>query len=238
MPPGVTNSSGARITNDYVAPQNIAIGDYLPTSGAPGTPQYAAPQAGNTQYVNSPNSNWAPVLRGFPGGTPDPGRNKTEPLYQYGPHDDEVPQDWWLGPGPGRVKQEQHTALESVDADGMPEFFPEKGTKRAAPDPRRTPPDTIRLTNLLSPHRYSFTREFDQRFEHHLTGQHFSMADHRRNYPILGMNPTPVRRNTYRIDPAPWDTNIVDYEAVAAPQPGRIVATDITASVHPSYRLT
>jgi hypothetical protein len=36
------------------------------------------------------------------------------------------------------------------------------------------------------------------------------MADHRREYPILGMAPVNSRRNTYRVEPTPWDINIVD----------------------------
>jgi len=239
MPPGVTNKSGARITTDYVVPTNVPIGEHLSSGGAPGTPQYAAPTAGNTQYVFSPVSAWSALLRSFPGGVPDPGRNKTLPLREYGPDGGQPPAEWYLGQnGPGRVEQTQHTALEHVDADGWQRFQPVKGTKRAAPDPRRSPPTPERVTDGLSPSSYTFSRQFDQRFAHRLTGQHFSMADHRRNYPILGMAPTPFRRNTYRIDPAPWDTHIVDYDPVSAPQPGRIVSHDITGAVHSSYRLT
>jgi hypothetical protein len=46
--------------------------------------------------------------------------------------------------------------------------------------------------------------------------QHFSMADHRRKYEIMGMRPqgrTGV--NTYRASPRPWDENL--YQAPAAP---------------------
>jgi len=239
MPPGAINKSGARISVDYVVPTNTPIGDYLPAGGSPASPQYAAPTGGNTQYSFSPVTAWAALLRSFPGGVPDPGRNKTIPLREYGPEGGQAPSEWYLGTnGPGRVEQAQHTALETVDADGWQAFQPPKGTKRAAADVRRTPPDPDRVTGAMSPNNYSFSRQFDQRFEHRLTGQHFSMADHRRNYPILGMTPAPFRRNTYRVDPAPWDTNIVDYEPVEAPAPGRVVSHEITDAVHTSYRLT
>ncbi len=237
MPPGVPNKSGARVSNDYVAPSG-AIGDYVPTSGMGGNPAYAAPTAGNTQYMDTPAGGWSARLREYPGGVPDPGRMKDEPLYQYRPDGDEPPEEWWLGAGPGRVKQEQHTTIETVDGDGWQSFQPQYGVKRAAPDVRRNPPPVNRPTSTMAPRSYWMTRPFDQRFEHRLTGQHFSMADFRRNYPILGMAPKPWRRNTYRMDPAPWDTNIVDYEPVEAPGPGRITSVDITGPTSFSHRLT
>lgn len=41
------------------------------------------------------------------------------------------------------------------------------------------------------------------------TGEHFSMADHRRKYEIYGMAPRgDVGVNTYRLDPKPWDQNL------------------------------
>jgi hypothetical protein len=39
--------------------------------------------------------------------------------------------------------------------------------------------------------------------------RHISMADHRRDYPIYGMRPQGgVGRNTYRLDPRPWDEDL------------------------------
>jgi len=43
------------------------------------------------------------------------------------------------------------------------------------------------------------------------------MADHRRNYEIGGMQPATSRRNTFRIEPTPWDTDIVDMPPNVAP---------------------
>lgn len=53
---------------------------------------------------------------------------------------------------------------------------------------------------------YLFTRPWERPFS---TGEHLSMADHRRKYEIYGMRPqggTGV--NTYRLDPKPWDQNL------------------------------
>ena len=50
-----------------------------------------------------------------------------------------------------------------------------------------------------------------------MTGDHFSLADHRRKYEIYGMRPqggTGV--NTYRLSPKPWDTQLT---YVPRPQP-------------------
>jgi hypothetical protein len=45
------------------------------------------------------------------------------------------------------------------------------------------------------------------------------MADHRRNYEILGMAPARSRRNTYRMEPAPWDLDVVDMPSTDAYNP-------------------
>ena len=101
------------------------------------------------------------------------------------------------------------------------------------------------MTEKLSPRRYSFTRPFDQGTKgngaRQLNGQHFSMADHRRDYPILGMRPWNQHRNTYRVDPAPWDAEMYDVppeSTMGAVTNGRIQAVDVPGdSGNRSYRL-
>jgi hypothetical protein len=67
----------------------------------------------------------------------------------------------------------------------------------------------------MNPRTYFFWRPFEtnqpKMGARRLNGIHFSMADHRRDYEILGMEPAKTRRNTYRLEPTPWDTNLVDY---------------------------
>ena len=75
--------------------------------------------------------------------------------------------------------------VEFLDADGIEATRPTAGA--AAPDPRWVPPPEPRITNRLSPHTFLFTRPFGQDTDRYFTGEHFSMADHRRTYPILGM---------------------------------------------------
>ena len=46
-----------------------------------------------------------------------------------------------------------------------------------------------------------------------LTGIHMSLADHRRDYEIYGQVPVKRARNTYRLEPTPWDADIIDSPA-------------------------
>lgn len=76
-------------------------------------------------------------------------------------------------------------------------------------------PEPKRLTMRKSPNSWFFWRPFDtdkvaKVGARELNGDHFSMADHRRTYPIMGMEPVHRGRNTYRIEPPPWDEELVD----------------------------
>lgn len=63
-----------------------------------------------------------------------------------------------------------------------------------------------RPTASMSPNTYLFMRPWERPES---TGEHFSLADHRRKYQIYGMAPRGgVGVNTYRLDPKPWDTNL------------------------------
>lgn len=63
-----------------------------------------------------------------------------------------------------------------------------------------------RPTASMSPNTYLFMRPWERPES---TGQHLSMADHRRRYQIYGMAPRGgVGVNTYRLDPKPWDSNL------------------------------
>jgi len=43
-----------------------------------------------------------------------------------------------------------------------------------------------------------------------LTGQHFSMADHRRDFRVYEQTPVRGQRNTWRLEPTAWDLDLVD----------------------------
>jgi hypothetical protein len=115
-----------------------------------------------------------------------------------------------------KVEHQETTGIvETKQGFGYPS--PVRGAHRFADDPRAKPPGEPRVTSLLSPHSYIFTRPYGQDTikvgERSFNGHHFSMADHRRNYSdhLDGMAPTMRRRNTYRLNPAPWDAYLVDY---------------------------
>lgn len=108
-------------------------------------------------------------------------------------------------------------ARESVTETSATGWAEQKGAHSRAPDPRWTPPPEPRPTQLLSPSRYEFSRPFDQTIARRFNGSHMSLADNRRNYEILTMHPVAVRRNTYRAEPTPWDTDMVDQSVNPTP---------------------
>jgi hypothetical protein len=201
--------------------------------------RYAVPTEGGDGpgYHDSPVTAYATRLDRFPGTTPDPMRTQTFPVRDMRPLPQYPPEHFYTGThGRGTERLARH-GVEFLDADGI-EKNPSHGNGRAA-DPRWVPPPEPRLTNRLSPHNYVFTRPFDQDIERNFNGIHFSMADHRRKYPVLGMQPPPFRRNTYRADPAPWDTDRTDMPNPGAyVRPGPIVSYDIPPSGSNSWRLS
>lgn len=94
----------------------------------------------------------------------------------------------------------------------------------------------IRPTADDSPLGYQFTRPWHiPRNAADAIGEdaelHFSLADHRRKYPIMGMHPRgSVGTNTYRADPRPWDEDLF-IPPQAPDMPGG------TVSGNRSYRL-
>lgn len=194
-----------------------------------GTPEYpeqereayaAPPENDDAPYIKT--FGWAPALRLDVDTIPDAHRLGDMPLYQSYPAAGEPPEDFYKGT---EADREQRYSVETQDAVGWDETKagfgfpnPASGANRFAPNPRSIPPKESRITQLLSPSNYSFLRPFmtgqPKMGQRELNGVHFSMADHRRNYEILGMapqrKPGSGTRNTYRLDPQPWDENIVD----------------------------
>lgn len=218
--------------NAYAAPDNVPIGDYVAAVGRSSAPSFrfdTQPEyVTDDGFMDNPAGEWAPTLRGGAEGIPDAHRQRTMPLYQYRPPADAPPEDWWNRPGgPEFEQQARHTAAETVDGDGWRVFRGDMTRKRAVPDVRRTPPPESRKTSDMAPVTYSFTRPFDQHAERQFNGQHFSMADHRRTYDIYGMAPVRERRNTYRADPVPWDTDIVDQAPTYTPAQSRLTQAEL-----------
>lgn len=221
--------------NVYAAPDNVPIGDYVAAVGRSTAPNWRyddrAEFVQDDGFQDNPAGEWAPSLRTGAETIPDAHRMRVMPLYQYRPPADAPPERWWHGPhGPGEEGLERAEAVETVDGDGWRVFRGDVTRKRAAPDVRRTPPPETRLTSDMAPRTYSYTRPFDQDKARQFNGNHFSMADHRRLYDIYGMQPQRNRRNTFRADPQPWDTDIVDRAPTYTPQQARVTQVEISGS--------
>jgi len=201
-----------------------------------GNQSYAVPTEGGDApgWHDSPVLAYAARLDSQPGATPDPMREQVIATRDYRPDPRQAPEAFWTGmQGPGRDYMARH-AQEFLDADGIEATRPKD--RNQAPRPAR--PDEPRWTNRLSPHDYIFTRPFGQDTERWFTGDHFSMADHRRTYEIMGMAPPLYRRNTYRTDPVPWDVDRTDIPTPSgSASPGRIIAYDLAPVSNSSWRL-
>lgn len=185
----------------------------LNPSGAPNS-AYAAPRRGTVSPTGTavpatwPGDPWSPPLKSQPGSTPDPMRTGRMPIHTMYPDADEPPAEFYNGVhGPARNVIQRH----GVEYQKGNEWAtPAPTSKRFENDPRWTIHPEARPTARNSPNFYSFTRPYNQRWAARLNGVHFSMADHRRDYPVFGMAPAPSWRNTSRVDPVPWDSNIAD----------------------------
>jgi hypothetical protein len=201
-----------------------------------GNQSFAVPTEGGDApgWHDSPVLAYAARLDSQPGATPDPMRGQAIATRDYRPDPRQAPQAFWTGmQGPGRDYMARH-GQEFLDADGIEATRPRD--RDQAPRPGR--PDEPRPTNRLSPHTYTFTRPFGQDTERWFSGDHFSMADHRRTYEIMGMAPPLYRRNTYRTDPVPWDIDRTDIPTPSgSASPGRIIAYDLAPVSNSSWRL-
>ena len=165
--------------------------------------EYAVNQFGPSGYSESPIQAFAPKPTG------DPDRLQTRKRVDARANLAN-PLAWWRR---RNMDVDERHAVESVDADGFTERKSGSGRARAD-DPRWNPPAESRPTQQMSPHTYIFERPFDARHARTFTGEHFSMADHRRTYDIFGMAPVTKRTNTFRIEPGPSDADIMDAESI------------------------
>lgn len=129
---------------------------------------------------------------------------------------------------------------ESVTSQNSTGWSERKGGSGRAVAPRPNPSDTgePRPTSSMGPNTYFFERPFDARIARRFTGEHFSMADHRRTFDIYGMAPVGRARNTYRIEPGPTDKDITDKPVNGNYAPQYAPAPDIpVSSLERSWRL-
>lgn len=210
----------------------------IPQYGMPDS-AYAAPDI-NRDAPYTDAFGWSASTRIQVNGTPDAMRENLYPVRDVRPTPNEAPGVWY---SPIDADDRQRHSVEEIDANGWDE---NKGTPyRVGRNARDTPPPETRLTERMSPRRYSFLRPWDQGSKGNgartLNGNHFSMADHRREYEVLGMRPWSQHRNTYRVDPAPWDADMYDVppeSTIGAVTQGRIQAVEVPeSSSNRSFRL-
>lgn len=229
----MTTPRSASHTNPYAMPAGTPYA--LETSVAPPDPanhsDLATPPGAGGRWNNE---GWAPRLTNNDyAGVTDPTRTEELPR-----HDRRAnlrnPWAWW---NRADADTSQRESVTDTDANGWTEV---KGERTRAPHPLWIPPAEPRPSTALAPRSWYFTRPFDQEIARRLTGAHISLANNRRNYEILIQTPVPHRRNTYRVEPSPWDTDIVDEAppATAGRPSERLEQPPITSGmVTRSYRL-
>lgn len=133
------------------------------------------------------------------------------------------PRGWW------RRKTADIAKRESVTNKNAVGWNERKGGSGKSHAPRPLGKDTgePRPTTGMGPNTYFFSRPFDATMERRFTGDHFSMADHRRTFEIYGMAPAVRARNTYRIEPGPTDRDITDMPTDANFTPQYAVVQDV-----------
>ncbi len=172
---------------------------------------YAVPLLSDAPYND--DFGWAPKLATSPIGVPDGSRIGVQPRRDYRPDPGRAPEEFWR---PLDADDAERHSVETItempgEVKARPgDINPGLGANRWARNPREIPPPEPRLSMRMHPVTYFFTRPFDQGIARRFNGLHFSMADHRREYETLGMAPAKTRRNTFRLEPSPWDTDIVD----------------------------
>jgi hypothetical protein len=223
-PYATTDDSGETFVPEYVVPTGGSYTAPSLESGDAYTDTFGwAPNVGRTSTVDYPSAQ----------------RLGTMPRYDMRP-DPAQPSDETYT----RRDADEHFrhSVETIDAAPQ-DFAVQPGItsadRRWAPNPRSTPPPEPRITSRLSPNVYSFTRPFDTGYERQFNGTHFSMADHRREYEPVGMAPVHSARNTYRIEPTPWDTDIVDLppQTDSVAPNGRIQSVEVPIGTR-SWRLS
>lgn len=192
--------------NPYAAREEIRD---APVYSLPGGGNYAAPSPdAENGTMDSPIGAYSPVLRAQPGDTPDPMRTGLMRIRDLRPDPTRAPELHYQGLD---ADDKTRHSVEFQDADGFEELKGGSG-RRVAPHPLSTPSPEPRPTQRLAPRSYIFTVLGNKHGDNarHLNGEHFSMADHRRDFPILGTQPVKEWRNTYRVVPAPADLDMVD----------------------------
>lgn len=190
-----------------------------------GRKSYAAPGDFDAATPEYEQDGFSPSLGpGSEGFLPDEIRTgKREPVYG-GPHQQDINVDRGTDDLRRRDDEYQqstgwHTKQSKPEIAPIPEQVQDIGPSRP--------------TANMGQNSYLFMRPWERPES---SGQHLSMADHRRNYPIYGMRPQgDVGVNTYRLDPKPWDASL-HYNPPRQPESAGPLAAALAIGGNRSYR--
>lgn len=222
-----SNASSGVQGNPYGAPDGTpSAADYPETLD----PAYAAPQGGAPiTQVGDPYTDPNQL------GIGEEQRERQAPIYSY------------------RVDAGDPEAhYEGIDRDAVARataetFTPAQQSWQEAPSPTKrfalNPyqasliPQT-RPTETLSPSTYTgLTRDMTGGTPVRMTGEHFSLADHRRmDAEIYGMTPPSRKPSTQRLDTLPWGTNVVN-AAPTTVYPNETYNAPVSPPSSSTYRL-
>lgn len=164
-----------------------------------------------------------------PPGTPDPIR-----LRQAEPPQFASDPKWDIIRG---ADQNRRRSVETTLATGWytrHDFDPVPFDMDRVPEAVDVPDNPGRPTMRYGPNTYLKMRGDFPPMPPPRTGQHFSLADHRRITQIMGQRPHDRQGvNTYRVEPQPWDTRLVVGPPTAS-QSGAVRASSISGNR--SYR--
>lgn len=221
--------------NPYAAPPDTV--DSTPVYVLPANPAYAAPPiTDNDGWHDSPTKAYTGRLLEQPGDTPDPQRLQhmvTQTDYVTGD-----PVEYYRQ---RNLDIERRYSVEWRDSDGWEEQKGGSGHK-VTKSPYAVAQDEPRPTMKLAPTTFVATRPFDQWIARRNNGLHFSMASNLRNYPVYGQRAWQPFRNTWRVDPTPWDAGQADIPSgVAGNQSnGRLRGIEVPpapAAINRTWRL-
>jgi hypothetical protein len=174
---------------------------------------FSAPEEGSAPYVHQ--TAYGTIPGGGPGWTranDDMVQVWANQNHRPGPPPDQPPENWsGYHQDPAMVTEPNNT--RDLITKPVPSTNPGEVGFRTSPyaNPEAF---TFERTNLLHrPTTWEYWRDMTQDGgERFLNGSHFSMADNHRTYPLGGMQAARERnlRNTYRVQPQPWDESIVD----------------------------
>lgn len=210
---------------DPYSADQATIEDAVPQYSMP-RGSYAAPSLEDgSPYIDA--LGWADPLRVSTVNTPSAQRLGAIPRFQDYPDPTKPPTEgFYPREDADKAHREAVTSGQTIAWNELKGVA--AGDHRWKENPRLTTSPEPRITQKLSPGTYSFTRPFDQfnrsyagqpasGSARHLNGSHFSMADHRRSYEAVGTMPVRSGRNTFRLEPTPWDTDVVDMPASVGP---------------------